>query len=172
MGDGVEIAVGCITCLRNRVRRAYGSSVPHPKLTCFDFGRSSAAVGRFLSDTALGRNVGYEYNNKYRHGEVYYEWRTTNCCRLVFDLLFYIKLKYSIAVRFTKIYTGNEHWDEVFKTVTEEYPEFTAKILMFYLKLKSNPELKKVETLINGQYKLDKAFEKYWEKIQEKCVIL
>jgi len=172
MGDGVEIAVGCIVCLRNRVRNAYGSSVQSPKLTCFDFGRSSAAVGRFLSNTALGRNVGYEYNSKYRHGEMYYEWRTTNCCRLVFDLLFYIKLEYSIAVRFTKIYTGNEHWDDVFQTITEEYPEFTGKILGFYLRLKTNQELKKVATLIDGQYKLDKAFTKFCEKQNVKCVIL
>ena len=101
MGNGVEIAVGCRGCVRKRVMRVYGNEIPNPKLECFDFGRSKAAVERFLSDRAFGRNVALRYNSKYRDGAAYYAWCSTNCCRLTIDLLFYLKLDYSIAWKIT-----------------------------------------------------------------------
>eukprot|EP01084_Bolivina_argentea_P014211 26565_1 len=170
MGDGIEIGTGCIGCLRKRVLNAYGKNqVPKPNLVCFDFGRSSAAVRRFLGETSLGRNISYKYNSKYRYGEIYYEWKQTNCCRLVFDLLFYLKLEYQIAVKFTKTYTGHEGWDDVFQTIVEKYPDFTKKIFEFWMAIKQNKELKKVEKLIDGQYKLDQALSKFIDKM---CVNL
>merc|ERR1712154_403653 len=91
-----------------------------------------------------------------------YERRTTNCCRLVFNLLFCIKLEREVAVLFTKeeYATNNEHWDEMYKTLTEKYPEFTTYFVRFWMRIKLNKDLKKMETLLDGQYKLDTALEK------------
>lgn len=168
-GQGVEIMVGCINCLRRRVLNVYGKPVKKPKLECFDLGRSSAAVVRFLDEKSLGRNISYEYNSKYTKSKAYYEWNTTNCCRLVMDLLFNLKLDRKYAYQFTGVYAGNEHWDEVYKTIIDKYPEFAQGIFKFWIKIKQNKDLKKIEQLIDGQYKLNEALGKVYA---DSCCIL
>lgn len=172
MGNGIEICVGCVECCRKRVKNAYGSNVPNPKLRTYSMGTSRAAVKRFLGSTSLGRNVKYKYNNLYRKGEQYYEWRTTNCMRLVWDLMFHLKLDYDIAVKFTIQTVGNERWNEVFMTLFEKYPDFVEDIRKMWLDMKSQDELKKIVKLVDGQYHVDKGLLYYTLLKNGECLIL
>jgi len=164
---GVQIAVGCEACVRSRVRNVYGSEVPQPRITFHDYGRSSAAVGRFMGDTALGRNVKYQYNSKYARGEQFYDWQTTNCLRLVFDLLFYLVLNKQLAEEFTIRTTGDGRWAELFLTLLTEYPAFENSMENMWKEINRYDELTKVAALLDKQYHLSSAL-----KLKESCVCL
>jgi len=162
MNDRIEIKVGCVHCLRNCVRDAYGKTeVPYPKVKWYDYGRSTAAVGRFFGEESLKRNVGYKYSYNYsediKEDNAFYEWKQTNCLRLVFDMLFFLKLDFELAKEFVVDSVGNEKWRKVFETLVEEYPTFLNSMTAMWTDMKENKELKKVCDLMNRQYKLDEG---------------
>merc|ERR1712154_38747 len=140
-----------------------GHSVKKPKLVCFPMGRSYAPVSSFLDDKSLGRNILMEYNDKYKHKEVYYEDGSTNCCRLVMDLLCFLKMDPKHAYVITAVFNGNEKWDKVSKKIMNDYGEFAQGILKFWTRITKesvqDEDLRKIRKLINGQYKLDQAMD-------------
>jgi len=158
MGDRIEMAVGCIDCLRKCVRDAYGSEeVKKPIIKCYNYGRSSAAVFRFLGEDSLGRNKKYGYNSAYAHSDKFYEWQTTNCLRLVFDMLVFLLLDYKLAISFIIDNVGNNKWGEFFITLVEKYPDFVKSIEIMWKDMKGNNKLTKLCEKIDQQYYLNGA---------------
>jgi len=159
MGNGVEIAVGCMHCLQELVKNVYGAEVSHPKLMCTAFGRSRAAVGRFLGGHGMSQNVEYSYSSKYAKGSGYFHWRMTNCCRVAIDILFFLMLDYSVAVKIVHELRGDDKatWRRVYDLVTKTNGEFAMSIFNFYKALGKEDDLQKVRALLEKQFKLSKA---------------
>ena len=95
--NGIEIGVGCIQCVRSRVKNIYGEDVPKPNINIFDYGESCAAVGRFLGDKSLKRTVKDCNHRKYTTDIENNERKSINDCRIVFDLLWFLMLDYQMA---------------------------------------------------------------------------
>ena len=112
------------------------------------------------------------YNSEYTNGTKYYKWGTTNCARLVWDLMLYIILDYDLAVKFTIHTTGLEKWEETLNTIKNKYSEFYNNFKNMYLSIKSNSQLINIGKLLNGQYKLDDAFNVRNENRSETCIVM
>jgi len=122
----------------------------------------------FFGEESLKRNVGYKYSRNYsinskektKKENAFYEWKQTNCLRLVFDMLFFLQLDFELAKEFVVDSVANEKWEKVFQTLHEQYPTFLNSMTAMWKDMKENKELKKVCDLMNIQYRLDEGMEK------------
>lgn len=165
MGDGagIEIGIGCRNCVCIRIRDIYKEFVANPQIRFYNYGKSNASFYRFLSEKSLCRNINYSYSTAFAENDnnLYHDWGATNCMRVVFDLLLFLKLDYKIAVNFTVNAIANEKWNQVFEEIAskKENTDFLRSIFVMWTDMKKIKDLDKVVKLVDGQYHLNIAQE-------------